>query len=115
MGHNIFQYLINSGNSHDLVSQSRLEQMDRSAKFNRACVCLFTAYWSSVYVPHYLSVVFHQTLQVGLVSGMVFLPFGQVLQAVKTDGPPTIRNHTLQLDTSLLELELFEYTSMHSF
>ena len=65
-------------------------------------------------VPHYLSVVFHQTLQVGLVSGMVFLPFGQVLQAVETDGPPTIRNHTLQLDTNLLELELiaFEYTSM---
>ena len=90
--------------------------MDRSAKFNRACVRLFTAYWSSVYVPHYLSVFFHQTLQVGLVSGMVFLPFGQVYTQWKRTDPP-LSGTTLQLHTSLLELELFEYTygHMHSF
>jgi hypothetical protein len=51
-----------------------------------------------------LCVPLHQTLQVGVISGMVFLPFGQTLEAVETDpndqelhstGHKLLRTHTL--------------------
>ena len=56
-----------------------------------------------------LYVPLHQTLHVGVISGMVFLPFGHALEVVETDHND--QNYT-QLDTSSFELKLFVYASL---
>ena len=47
--------------------------------------------------------------QVGVISGMVFLPFGHALEVVETDHND--QDYT-QLDTSSFELKLFVYASL---